>query len=305
MTHGYTRDGALPRWTDGVGAGGTWKQVPEDFVVEELPELVPTGAGEHQWLRVEKIGRTTPDVVQALSRWAGVRPDGIGYAGMKDRYARTVQDFTVHFGEDVPDDLGPGMRVVSRSRNARRLRVGQLAGNRFTLRIRGGDADVAAARLARLQATGMPNYYGAQRVGGEAPLEGRAVLLGGGPRLRFDQLKFVLSAYQSELFNRVLVERGQARLEGDLLEDEIPTGPMYGSRMNWPTGEARALEERILAEENLPPDAWRRFGNLTQGTRRKLWIPVQAELTPAEDGFWLRFDLPAGSYATVLLEEIL
>ena len=65
------------------------------------------------------------------------------------------------------------------------------------------------------------------------------------------------------------------------------------------------LEERILAAENLPPDAWRRFGNLTQGTRRKLWIPVDAELTPADDGFWLRFDLPAGSYATVLLEEIL
>ena len=50
---GYQAQGALPRWTEGTGAGGTWKQTPEDFVVEELPLVSPTGAGEHAWFRVE------------------------------------------------------------------------------------------------------------------------------------------------------------------------------------------------------------------------------------------------------------
>jgi tRNA pseudouridine13 synthase len=302
---GYTREGGLPRWTDGEGAGGIWKEVPEDFQVEELPSEAPTGAGEHQWLRVEKVGRTTLDVVRALARHAGVPDAAIGYAGMKDRYARTVQEFTIHFGAEVPDIPGPDMRVVARGRTARRLRVGHLAGNRFTLRIRGGDAAVAAERLGRLRDTGMPNYYGVQRVGAEAPSQGRAILAGSGPRLRFDQLKFALSAYQSLLFNRVLVARGNRRLNGDLLAGDIPTGPMYGSRMPWPADEARALEESILTAEALPPGAWERFGKLTQGTRRALWIPVEADVAPVEDGFVLRFDLPAGSYATVLLEEIL
>lgn len=304
MKLGYRAEGAWPRWTDGPGAGGTWKESPEDFQVEELPLVEPTGAGEHQWLRVEKIGRTTIDVVQALARAARVAPDSVGYAGMKDRFARTVQDFTVHFGDEVTA-LPDGMRIVARGRTARRLRNGQLRGNAFALRIHGGDAVLAAERLARLQATHMPNYYGVQRVGGDAPLEGRAILLGGGPRLRFDQLKFVLSAYQSLLFNRVLAERGPRRLEGDLDEDGLPTGPIYGPTMRWPTGEARALEERILGAEGLPDNAWTRFPKLTQGTRRRLWVPVEAEIEPTDDGFWLRFRLPAGSYATVLLEELL
>ena len=303
---GYRAQGSLPRWTEGPGAGGTWKQTPEDFVVEELPLVTPTGEGEHAWFRVEKVGRTTQDVADALARHAGVKPDVVGYAGMKDRFARTVQDLTVQLPRsEVPDDLGPGMRVVARGRTAKRLRVGQLEGNRFTLRVAGGDPAIATERLARLRESGMPNYYGVQRVGGDAPAQGRAVLHGTGPRLRFHELKFALSAYQSELFNRVLALRGRRRLDGDLLEDGIPTGPMYGSRMDRPSGEALALEEQVLAAERLPPDAWRRFGTLTQGTRRKLWVPVEATLTPETGGFVLSFDLPAGSYATVLLEELL
>ncbi len=305
MRTGYARSADWPRWTDGPGAGGVWKETPDDFQVDEVPLSSPTGSGEHQWLRVEKVGRTTLDVVDALARHAGVRPDAVGYAGMKDRFARTTQDFTIQLGRDVPDDVMPGARVVARGRTSKRLRVGQLAGNTFTLCIRGGDAAVASERIERLRRTGMPNYYGAQRVGGSAPHEGRDILFGRGPRLGHTQLKFVLSAYQSLLFNRVLAARGSSRLAGDIEEDGIPTGPMYGSRMPWPEGEALRLEEDILAAEGLPRGAWDRFGKLTFGTRRKLWLPVDAALTSDVDAFRLRFTLPAGAYATVFLEEIL
>lgn len=301
---GYRPTHEWPRWTEGPGAGGTWKASPEDFQVTEIPLVTPTGAGEHQWFRIEKVGRTTLDVVDALARAAGVRPDAVGYAGLKDRFARTVQDFTVQLGREVRE-LPPGVRILERGRTQKRLRTGQLVGNRFALFVRDGDAAVARARLARLVETGMPNYYGTQRVGGSAPSEGKAILCGRGPRLRHNQLKFVLSAYQSLLFNRVLAARSRARLDGDLDEDGIPTGPMFGPTMLQPTGDALALEQRILDAEGLPPDAWSRFDKLTQGTRRKLWVPVGAELEEAEGGFWLRFQLPAGSYATELLEEVL
>jgi tRNA pseudouridine13 synthase len=302
--NGYRPTQDWPRWTDGPRAGGTWKASPDEFQVTEIPLVTPTGAGEHQWLRIEKVGRTTPEVVDALAHAAGVTPDDIGYAGMKDRFARTVQDFTIHFGREV-GALPEGMRIVERTRTARRLRSGQLVGNAFALFIRGGDPAIARDRLVRLARTGMPNYYGAQRVGGTAPGEGRAILCGGGPRLRHTQLKFVLSAYQSLLFNYVLAERGPGRLEGDVEEDGIPTGPIYGPTMRWPTGEALALEEAVLDAEGLPSGAWSRFPKLTQGTRRKLWVPVDADLEETAGGFWLRFRLPAGSYATELLEEIL
>ncbi len=301
---GYHADGALPRWTDGPGAGGMWKESPDDFVVVENPLAEPTGEGEHQWFRIEKVGRTTLDVVDALARAAGVSPDAIGYAGMKDRYARTTQDFTVQLGK--PITALEGYTILAASRTRKRLRVGQLAGNRFELRIRNGSASVAAERCAMLKASAMPNYYGVQRVGGEAPLQGEAILRGGGPRLNYNQLKFTLSAYQSVLFNRVLARRGRARLEGDLQVDGVPTGPMYGPTMDWPTGEAAELERAVLAEARLPDDAWHRFPKLTQGTRRALWVAVDPQVEVIDsDSFWVRFSLPAGSYATVLLEEIL
>lgn len=335
MTGGFVRDPRWPRWTDGPGAGGAWKSSPDDFEVEELPREAPTGAGEHQWLWVEKRGCTTVDVAGALARLAGVPPVAVGYAGLKDREARTWQAFTIQGGAPVPDE-GPGFRVVRRDLTARKLRAGQLAGNRFRLRIRGGDARLAAERAARLVETGLPNYYGAQRVAAGGPEQGRAALLGRGPRLGHAQLKFVLSALQSRLFNDVLVLRGRRRLPGDLVWDDpadhgadreegqeegdapsrlrlatgpddpaIPTGPMFGARMRWPEGEARRVEERVLAREALPPSVWERFPKLTQGTRRRLWVPVAPRIEPVEGGFVLSVELPAGSYATVLLEEIL
>lgn len=319
--NGFRPSRAWPRFLDGPGAGGAWKASPDDFVVEEIPLVEPTGEGEHQWLRVEKVGRTTMDAAMALARAAGVSADAVGYAGLKDRDARTVQDFTVQLGRPI-ETLPEGFRILARAQTRRRLRVGQLRGNRFTLNIRGGDVAVARDRLERLRETGCPNYYGAQRVGGPAPEEGRMLLLGRGGRLRHRELKFALSAYQSLLFNRVLARRGRRRLDGDLVftgeeegearfrlaapdESEPPTGPIFGARMVWPEGEARALEAEVLAAEGLPADAWRRFGSLTLGTRRRLWFPVDAELTPTVDGFVIRVALPAGSYATELLEEVL
>jgi len=288
---------------------------PEDFVVEELPAEPPTGEGEHQWLRVEKRGLGTLDLVERLARVAGVPPDGIGYAGLKDRDARTIQDFTVPGGRPI-EDLGPDTRILARDRTRRRLRVGHLAGNRFTIRVRDGDAARAADRVAQLRASGLPNYYGVQRIGGRAPDDGRAILRGGGPRLPYAQLKFALSAYQSLLFNRVLARRGAVRLEGDLVEagdgwrpavegdTAAPTGPMYGPEMPWPGGEAGRIEREVLHAEGLPDGAWSRFPKLTRGTRRALWVPVDPIVEPTPDGFWLRVELPAGSYATVLLEEV-
>lgn len=301
-----------PRWTPGRGAGGTWKVTPEDFVVEELPLAPPTGEGQHQWLWIEKVGRTTLEIADALARAADVPPVAIGFAGLKDREARTLQAFTVMGGRTI--DRIDGARILARARTHNRLRVGHLVGNRFTIRVRGGDPEIAAGRLAILRGTGMPNYYGPQRVGGRAPADGRALLFGeAGPGHR--EAKFALSAWQALLFNRVLAERGSRRLSGDLVEDggvrlarrhetATPTGPMFGAGMPWPEGDAGELENAVLEAEHLPRGALDRARELIPGTRRALWVRVDPTLEADRDGYTLRFTLPAGSYASVLLEEI-
>ena len=326
---GFRRNSEWPRWSEGPPSGGSWKESPEDFFVEELPAVLPTGAGEHQWLRIEKVGRSTGEVAERLAHLAGVDVSAVGYAGLKDRDARTIQDFSVQGGREVVDLGSPDVRVLAVSRNPRKLRNGQLRGNRFTLRIRGGDVALARERADELRFGGMPNYYGEQRFASGAADLGRSLLGGARPRIGFPQVKFALSAWQALLFNRVLFRRGARRLPGDLILDDprpdepedagvsdrlrlavpgdrgVPTGPMYGHELRWPEGEARALEERVLAEERLAPGDLRRFPDLTRGTRRRLWVPVDPQIEASVDGFWLRVELPAGSYATVLLEEIL
>jgi len=54
------------------GSGGTLRASPEDFRVDEVPAYLPSGAGPHLYLRVEKRGRTTPDALRALARALGV-----------------------------------------------------------------------------------------------------------------------------------------------------------------------------------------------------------------------------------------
>jgi len=55
------------------GTGGTIKECPEDFRVEEIPLYEPCGEGEHLYLDVEKIGLTTFDLLDSLAKALGAK----------------------------------------------------------------------------------------------------------------------------------------------------------------------------------------------------------------------------------------
>ncbi len=148
--------------------------------------------------------------------------------------------------------------------------------------------------------------------------------------------RFLISAYQSHLFNRVLTERLDQLdvvLDGDLayrhdrgavfrVEDatveqpraaaqEIsPTGPIFGYRMTQPEGEPARIEQAVLDAENLTLESFREQGRIRiKGGRRPLrFIPTDASVSDGTDkrGPFLRvqFTLPSGCYATIILEEI-
>lgn len=335
-------DERWPRLTvDLPGTLGELKRIPEDFVVEELPAFPPTGTGDHLWLWVEKRGTDTAQVVKALARAAGVAPAEVGSAGLKDRQAVARQAFTVPFPKAGLGELGlAAVRILAQERTARRLRTGQLRGNRFRVRIREpAEPAAAAAVLAAIARKGLPNYFGEQRFGraGDNAARGRALLLAERPRPRVDRVerRLLLSAYQSLLFNRALAERMRdglyARaLAGDVLrradsgglflcqEPEVdqprvdrlevsPTGPIFGWKVRpTPAGAVAEREARLLAAEGLTQEMLRAGKGETMGARRAYAVPV-SELELARDGADLvvAFSLPPGSYATVLLDELM
>jgi tRNA pseudouridine13 synthase len=311
--------------------------------VDEIPAYPPAGAGPHLWLLVEKRGRTTRDVARDLARLLGVDSRDAGWAGMKDRQAVTTQWLSFPSMKDPdPSSLaGEGFLVRQASRHQNKLKPGHSRGNRFSLVIHGGDAAKAVRCAAALAERGLPNAFGAQRFGreGENAAVGKALLtgaahplLGKAKRDRFLR-RLCLSAYQSLLFNRWLAERlrdglfatailgdvmkkletgglfdcGDPALDAPrILAFEIsPAGPMFGHKLRPATAGAGEREARLLAAEGITLSAFARGGGEAEGTRRAARVRVNASIEPAGDGYRASFELPKGSYATVVMGELM
>jgi tRNA pseudouridine13 synthase len=314
---------------------------PEDFVVDEVPLFAPSGQGAHTFVQVEKRGCTTEEVARALARAAGVAPRDVGYAGRKDRAALARQWLSVPGLEPRRARAlsGPGWRVLAAEAHGQKLRTGQLRANRFELVVREVEpSKVAAApeRMVALARKGMPNRFGAQRFGsGEAVARGRALLAGAATPRDRRAARFWLSALQAQVFNAVLdarplplssIEEGDVALvhaSGGcfLVEDvarEAPradafeisaTGPLFGTRLLEPRGAPGLREQEAFAALGIPQGEVLRppRGIRLRGARRPLRVrPVDAVCEGrGRDALWLRFELPPGSYATVLVDALL
>ncbi|HBZ71625.1 MAG TPA: tRNA pseudouridine(13) synthase TruD [Deltaproteobacteria bacterium] len=313
---------------------------PEDFRVEEIPLYAPSGAGEHTFVCVEKRGRTTEDVAALFSKIAGVARRDVGYAGRKDRDAVATQWFSVpRLAPERALALAlEGVRVLEAIPHRHKLRTGQLAGNRFEIVVRELDPGAAARcaeGLARLCERGMPNRFGPQRFGrdGGNAEQGLSVLRGLLPRMDRRKARFLVSALQAAVFNEALrmreaplssVARGEIAVvhgSGGLfrVEDaarEQPraeafeisaTGPIFGGRALEPEGSALERERAALAAVGIDParPLCPPRGIELRGARRPLRVrPEAASLESLPGALRLRFTLPPGSFATVLIEDL-
>jgi tRNA pseudouridine13 synthase len=320
------------------------KSEPEDFQVEEIPSYEPCGEGAHTFLFVEKRLCNSDEVARALARAAGVPPRDVGYAGRKDRRALTRQWFSVpdYAPERALALELEGVRVLRAERHRNKLRTGHLRGNRFAIRARdvtASDFERARERAQELARRGMPNRFGDQRFGrdGDNALRARAILAPeAGSRAPHPRdrraLRFLVSALQSAVFNAVLAERADAfdavelgdvavvHASGGLfVVEELPresaraaafeisaTGPIFGTRSPEPAGDVLRREREVLHRFGLDGPLQIPRGIELRGTRRSLRVrPGALELAREGDrDVWLRFELPPGSYATVLLEEL-
>jgi len=312
----------LPQWPNAYpasGASATLKLHNEDFIVTELPLQQPSGEGEHIWLDIEKNGANTAFVAQQLAEAAGVQDRDVGYAGLKDRYALTRQWFSIYFPKGETPDLTqlqhPEFKVLAQSRHVKKLRPGDLQGNRFRIVLRevSGDRDAIEANLKAVASHGVPNYFGAQRFGhdGGNVEQGRA-MLAREIRVRNPKKKGIyLSAVRSFVFNEVLALRIQQGLWGKTLPGDVmdesgrPTGPLWGRGRVITTDQAQALEMGVAGRHAALCDGMEHAG-LDQERRALVASPLDMSWEwPQTHQLVLSFSLPAGNYATSVLNEIL
>ncbi|MBU0530658.1 MAG: tRNA pseudouridine(13) synthase TruD [Candidatus Aenigmatarchaeota archaeon] len=315
------------------GTGGRIKEKPEDFIVEEVPLYSPSGEGDHTYMYIEKINKTTLDLIAELKRVFGLKDAEVGVAGWKDKKAVTKQWISIpasRFNEELLNNMSKDFHILEHQNHTNKLRTSHLKGNIFTIIIQDIKSDAyenAKQTLEILQKRGMPNYYGEQRFGVDAQNieRGRQILLNPRKRIQPRLKRMMISAYTSYLFNKYLdirIEKGMMDrfLHGDvakkhdtgglfIVEDlakeqerlerfEIsPTGPIFGKKMTIPKGASKELENHVIDNEI----------EFTQpGTRRFLRVPINnVELKKVNDNIKLRFFLPKGSFATILLGELM
>lgn len=329
----------LPVWAYVYGSPsgqGKIRTVPEDFIVTEHLSFKPSGAGEHVFLFIEKKGENTEYVARQLAKFAGVKQRDVSYAGMKDRHAVTSQWFSVW----LPGKTDPNwcefetdnIKVLHSVRHARKLKRGVLSGNSFKVLIRDwqGDISVTQQQLTAIKTDGIANYYGEQRFGYAGHNVNKALDLFKGAKVGREQRSIYLSAARSYLFNQILAQRVLSKtwnqaLAGDYcvfdlsrgyfkadqptedIVQRLATKVIHPTGVLWGKGDAelQPIEQAVIAAH--VELAVGLVANELEQDRRALRVNV-ADLHWQfidESTLALSFTLPAGSYATAVLREII
>jgi tRNA pseudouridine13 synthase len=320
---------------------GVIRSCPEDFQVDEELGFEPDGEGEHHLLQIRKRNTNTEWLARQLAKFVEIKPMDVSFAGLKDRNAVTTQWFSVRIpGLDSPDWANfntDDYQIIRAERHGRKLRRGSLKGNSFTIKVRDciGDMQTVDERLQVIKLQGVPNYFGEQRFGHHGDnLTMANMMLTEGKKIKNRQKRSIyISAARSYLFNLVCSARVAAgtwhdAIEGDVfvltgshsffvpekIDDQIlkrvadndiaPSGPLWGRGELTTTSEARALEEDVLKTYIEWCKGLEQLG--LKQERRSLWLPVDGlKWNISEQGIELRFTLPAGSYATSVLRELI
>lgn len=315
----------LPEWPHAyplTGARALLKQHNSDFRVDEIPLLQPGGDGEHVWLHIEKDGANTAWIAKRLAELAGVNEMDVGYAGMKDRNAITRQWFSIYLPRVEAPDFSrlndSEMTVLQQTRHSKKLRRGDLLGNRFTLLLRcvEGDRMALENNLQQIRDNGVPNYFGEQRFGHDGGnIETGRAMLAGEIRIKNRNKKSIyLSAIRSLLFNDVLAERIRQGVWNQALAGDItdaagrPTGPLWGRGRLQTSADALQLETQVTSQHAELCDGLEHAG-LSQERRALQAMPElmrwEWQQSPPQTDLKLTFSLPAGYYATSVIRELM
>ncbi|CDG89967.1 tRNA pseudouridine(13) synthase TruD [Xenorhabdus bovienii] len=323
-------------------ATGVVKASPEDFIVREDLGFSPDGEGEHLMVHIRKIGCNTQFVADHLARFAKIPARSVSYAGLKDRNAVTEQWFCVHLpGKQDPDLTAfqlEGCEVLTTSRQKRKLRIGALKGNYFTLVLRQiSDRQSVEKRLQQIAQTGVPNYFGEQRFGrdGQNLVQAQRWADNEIQVKERSRRSFYLSASRSAMFNtiaslRIAQDTHQQVLNGDALQLTGRGSWFVADELELPVLQQRIMDGELQITAPLPGD--KALGTQHQALDfeqhclldyASLWSLVKRERVESvrrailvqplnlnwewldEQTVTLHFSLPSGSFATSVVRELI
>lgn len=304
-----------------------------DFFVEELP-LSFTNNGAYLVLKVKKENMDTWELIDRLARHLNIYSNELGYAGLKDKKATTIQYISIpkKYQKDLENFKSNKIKILDNYLHKTRLNIGDLKANRFRIslyKVEQEELYHIQKLLKLISKEGIPNYFGYQRFGQDVKENQEKAR-----QLIYDQRvikdkkisKMLIQAYQSNFFNAWLVQRLKLKakefklLTGDIFFDLeknrffcpqkinetilndfknkkiVPTGLLPGRKALQARDEARKIEEKF-EDSYIQEKAYR---------REAIIFPkiLTCNYNKEEKKCTLEFILPKGSYATVLIEYL-
>ncbi|HLD85629.1 MAG TPA: tRNA pseudouridine(13) synthase TruD [archaeon] len=270
---------------------------PEDFVVEEVidpkflrkfergAEKVVYVKGPYTLYLLKKRNLTTEEALKIIAAKFKIPVASVGFAGLKDKFAVTSQYISIKGSFDGFAEKNISLEGVGKTN--KHISIGNLIANKFSITLHNCDAGKIEKSFHSTKK--MPNFFGPQRFGSKKNnheigklivdkkfAEALNMINASGGRyaslkhVEKRKLKFYINAYQSEIFNKKL-------------EITTKTGKIKIPGFN--------VDELMLS---------------CSGFEREAYV-VPKNMACEKYGFAVKlaFTLPKGSYATVLINELL
>ncbi|AXH09234.1 tRNA pseudouridine(13) synthase TruD [Malaciobacter halophilus] len=204
----------LQRYLNHAKIDVVFKQSKDDFVVTEEPLYEFSNEGEHLIIKFRKKDLTTWDAVSIFANHFGCKHRDIGYAGLKDKNAMTIQSISINrkFEDKLSSFNHEKIKILETTYHKNKIKIGHLKGNKFFIRLKrvsSVDAKIIEQVLTQLAVFGMPNYFGFQRFGieGDNYKKGEAIINGTLKEKDRKLKQMYINSYQSYLFNNWLSKR--------------------------------------------------------------------------------------------------
>lgn len=310
------------------------KQIPQDFIVNEVIKLNPQKQGAYSYFLMKKIDSATPFAIEKISKFLNIDVKRIRVAGTKDRRAITTQYISI---ENCPDRIKefyePNIKLEFVGKSDKPIYLGMLEGNNFEITIR--NIKKAPKKIKQFL-----NLFDEQRFSMNNVEIGRAIIkkdfktavetlmqsnghyenqlkkvyekdhnaVNALRNVPFHAINFFIHAYQSEIWNKC-AEKIKSKKNTDI--------PIIGFGTEIKDKKIKKICEDMMKKEGIDYRDFivKSYPELSsEGSSRKLYAEVKKlkigklekdELNPKMKKCLVKFFLDKGNYATMAIRNMI
>ncbi len=283
-----------------------WDKIkqPKDFIVKEhispkyLRKYSFTGSkvskktAKNVIALLKKTSLTTDEALNFISEKLNISKFDIGFAGLKDKHAVTEQYITIPKNK-FKKIKSNNIELTKISETDNKLSPGDLVENEFIITLH--------TSVKPKEIEFMPNYFGFQRFGSHKDnhIIGKKILLGHCAQyMDKKKKKFLIHAYQSYLFNKMLDQYQKYH------KTTVKKVPIIGCNTRLGSDLVSKIYKQMLKKEKIKTSDFDIKDTKMKciGASRQLFVkPKDFTYKQLKNKIELHFTLPKGSYATVLV----